>query len=73
MLAPLPGDLPIYENLEDCVSSINKLKKIEQGNALFVLGRPGQGSQNITRRYERWFYLQKIHEGVLKGRKVGKD
>jgi len=25
---PLPGDLPIYENLADCVSSIHKLKQI---------------------------------------------
>jgi glyoxylase-like metal-dependent hydrolase (beta-lactamase superfamily II) len=33
--APLPGDLPIYENLADCVSSIHKLKQIGKVDSFF--------------------------------------
>ncbi len=72
---PLPGDLPIYENLEDCVSSINKLRKIEKVETLCSSWEdPVKGAENITRRYEEAVsYLQKIHEAVLKARKSGKE
>jgi glyoxylase-like metal-dependent hydrolase (beta-lactamase superfamily II) len=68
---PLPGDLPIYENLADCVSSIHKLKNLGKVETLCSSWEdPVKGAETIARRCDQALaYLQKIHESVLRARK----
>jgi hydroxyacylglutathione hydrolase len=72
---PLPGDLPIYDNLADCVSSIHKLRKMGKVETLCSSWEdPLQGAEIIVRRCDQALsYLQKIHESVLRARSQGKE
>ena len=64
---PLPGDLPIYEEISTSVDSINSLKKIEDLEYLFSSWEsPIQGKQCIEERIEESLsYLNRIHAAVI--------
>jgi len=61
-----PGDLPIYEDISDCIASIKKLQKIENLEHLFSSWEPPiQGQANIEKRMDESIaYLQRIHTAV---------
>lgn len=64
---PLPGDLPIYENIGDCVQSIRKLQNIDGVQVLLSSWEPpviGQGKIQ-ERMAAAIAYLEKIHGAVL--------
>lgn len=62
-----PNDLPIYENISDCLSSIGTLRQIENIEYLFSSWEPPiQGSEKIDKRMEESIaYLQRIHSAVI--------
>jgi len=64
---PLPGDLPIYENIVDCFQSIRKLQSIDGLEALLSSWEPPVvGQKTIQERMAGGIaYLEKIHEAVL--------
>ena len=72
---PLPGDLPIYDNLADCVSSIHKLRNMGKVERLCSSWEdPLKGAEIIVRRCDQALsYLEKIHESVLRARNQGKQ
>lgn len=72
---PLPGDLPIYDNLADCVSSIHKLRNMGKVETLCSSWEdPLKGAEIIVRRGDQALaYLEKIHESVLRAREQGKE
>ena len=62
---PVPGDLPVYENVRDSVASIKKLKAIEGVRYLLPSwDEPRQGATVYPRLKEGLQYLQRIHDAV---------
>jgi glyoxylase-like metal-dependent hydrolase (beta-lactamase superfamily II) len=64
---PLPGDLPIYENIIDCLHSIRKLQNIDGVQVLLSSWEPPVvGQKKIQERMAAAItYLEKIHGAVL--------
>lgn len=69
---PVPGDVPVYEDVLASVNSIKKLKGI-QGirHLLESWDEPRKGDQAYERMDEGLRHIQRIHEAVL--RTAGKD
>lgn len=63
----VPGDLPIYEDISTCLSSIATLQTIDGVETLFSSWEsPLQGRQKIRRRMEESdAYLRRIHQAVI--------
>ncbi len=63
----LPGDLPIYEDISACLTSIKTLQKIDNVENLFSSWEPPiQGQGKIIKRMEESIaYLQRIHNAVI--------
>lgn len=63
-----PGDLPIYEDISTCITSIITLQKIEKLEYLFSSWEPPiQGQENISKRMDESItYLKRIHAVVIK-------
>ena len=70
----LPNDLPIYENIADCVTSARKLLKIENVETLLSSWEPPmQGQEKIRERIgESILYMKRIHSAVLEAGSAGK-
>lgn len=64
---PVPGDLPVYEDIAIYAASIKKLKKIDGAEILLSSWEAHiRGKDQINRRIESGImYLQKIHNTVL--------
>lgn len=63
---PLPGDLPIYDDPVESVSSIKKLKAISGINSLLAAWDDPQKDQMVYQRMDEGLqYLQRIHEAVI--------
>jgi len=64
---PVPGDLPIYDDIALCADSIKKIKKLNNIEILLSSWEdPILGKDQINRRIESSInYLQKIHNAVL--------
>lgn len=64
---PYPGDLPIYEDISACLSSIRSLRQIRNVETLFSSWEsPIQGREKIGKRMEESLaYLQNIHNAVI--------
>ncbi|MCW8859466.1 MAG: MBL fold metallo-hydrolase [Deltaproteobacteria bacterium] len=62
-----PGDLPIYEDISNCMTSIRELQKIENLEYLFSSWEPPiQGQELISKRMnESILYLNRIHTAVI--------
>jgi len=62
-----PGDLPIYEDISDCIASITTLQKIENVENLFSSWEPPiQGREKISKRMDESIaYLKRIHTAVI--------
>jgi len=62
-----PGDLPIYEDISNCITSITKLQKIENvENLLSSWEPPIQGRDKISKRMDESIaYLKRIHTAVI--------
>lgn len=69
---PVPGEMPIYEDVLASVESIKKLKRIEGvRHLLSSWDEPAEGDE-VPRRFDKALdYLQRIHNAVLKT--AGKD
>ncbi|SPQ01871.1 Zn-dependent hydrolase, glyoxylase [Candidatus Sulfobium mesophilum] len=64
---PVPGEMPIYEDVLASVSSIRKLKRIEGVRHLLPSwDEPREGDEVYKRMDEGLDYLQRIHDAVLK-------
>jgi glyoxylase-like metal-dependent hydrolase (beta-lactamase superfamily II) len=64
---PIPGEMPIYEDVLASVASIKKLKRIEGvRHLLSSWDEPREGDEVYRRMDEGLDYLQRIHEAVLK-------
>ncbi|MEJ2033813.1 MAG: MBL fold metallo-hydrolase [Deltaproteobacteria bacterium] len=63
----LPGDMPIYEDISDCMASIMTLQKLENVENLFSSWEPPiQGREQIAERMkESIVYLDRIHAAVI--------
>ncbi len=61
-----PGDLPIYEDIFNCITSIKKLQQIENIEHLFSSWEPPiQGQEKISQRMDESIaYLERIHSVV---------
>lgn len=70
-----PGDLPIYEDISKCMSSINALQKIDNVEYLLSSWEPPiQGREKIAHRMnESIAYLKRIHTAVINNRNNGKQ
>jgi len=70
---PLPGDLPIYENMAECVASMKKLMEYNEIESLLSSWEvPVQGRENIAGRLDAGMvWLRRIHETVLKASSDG--
>jgi hydroxyacylglutathione hydrolase len=69
---PVPGELPIYEDVPASVSSIKKLKSIKGvRHLLSSWDEPREGDEAYRRFDEGLDYLQRIHDTVL--RAAGND
>ena len=71
---PLPNDLPIYDNITDCVVSLRMLKEktVDIDIMLSSWEAPLQGKDRIRERIDDGIsYLRRIHETVI--RKKGMD
>ena len=70
----LPDDLPIYENIADCIASTRKLLKIEDVETLLSSWEPPiQGQEKIRERIdESIFYMKHIHAAVLEAGSIVK-
>jgi glyoxylase-like metal-dependent hydrolase (beta-lactamase superfamily II) len=62
-----PGDLPIYEDISTCITSITTLQKIENIENLFSSWEPPiQGQEKIRKRMDESIaYLKRIHTAVI--------
>ena len=62
-----PGDLPIYEDISSCITSITTLQKIENIENLFSSWEPPiQGKEKISERMDKSIaYLKRIHTAVI--------
>jgi glyoxylase-like metal-dependent hydrolase (beta-lactamase superfamily II) len=72
---PLPGDLPIYEDIVACMDSIKKLNSLEGVETLLSSWEPPvQGQEKIKKRIAQGaFYLQRIHSAVLEAKNLSQD
>jgi len=70
-----PNDLPIYENISDCLSSIKALQQIKNVENLFSSWEPPvQGQEKITKRMdESIVYLNRIHTAVINNSRGGRQ
>ena len=70
-----PGDLPIYEDISNCVESIKRLKSIDGVEILLSsFELPIQGRENINKSiWKSVSYLQRIHYAVLEASKAQED
>ena len=70
---PLPNDLPIYEDIGDCVRSIARLRQCEEiGTLLSSWETPVLGRQEIERRVDAGlYYLRRVHDSVLRAENEG--
>ena len=70
----LPDDMPIYENIAECVISSKKLLKIKDvGTLLSSWEPPIQGQEKIRERIgESILYMKRIHAAVLEAGSAGK-
>lgn len=66
----LPGDLPISEDISDCLASITAMQEIENLDHLFSSWEaPIQGREEIRRRMaDSIDYLKRIHAAVMSRR-----
>jgi len=72
---PLPGDLPIYDDIVTCMESIKRLNSLEGVKTLLSSWEPPvQGQEKIKKRMEEGaFYLQRIHRAVLEAKNLSQD
>ena len=64
---PVPGDVPVYEDVLSSVNSIKRLKAIQGIRHLLASwDEPRKGEQAYERMDEGLRYIQRIHEAVLK-------
>lgn len=72
---PLPGALPIYDDVVASVTSIKRLKKVQDVEVLLSSWEaPIFGSDRIAQRLDAGMsYLRRIHESVLHARDQGRD
>ena len=64
---PIPGDMPIYQDILDSFQSIEKLKSIREAKFLLAAwDSPRMGSEVYRIMDEGQDYLQHIHSAVLK-------
>ena len=66
---PVPGDLPVYEDIAACAASIKRLKELEGIEILLSSWEaPVRGKDHINQRMESGIlYLQEIHNAVFVG------
>jgi hydroxyacylglutathione hydrolase len=64
---PVPGDLPVYDDIASCVASIHKMRELKNLEILLSSWEaPIRGKDQIKQRIESsMIYLQKIHNIVL--------
>jgi hydroxyacylglutathione hydrolase len=64
---PVPGDLPVYEDIAVCAASIKKMRELRNIEILLSSWEaPIRGKDQIIQRIESGIiYLQKIHNAVL--------
>jgi glyoxylase-like metal-dependent hydrolase (beta-lactamase superfamily II) len=72
---PLPGDLPIYEDIVTGLASIKKLSRLVGVQTLLSSWEPPvQGQEKIKERMAAGaFYLQRIHNAVLEAKNLSQD
>jgi glyoxylase-like metal-dependent hydrolase (beta-lactamase superfamily II) len=72
---PLPGDLPIYDDIVASVQSIKRLQRVKNIETLLSSWEaPVYGYEHIAKRIaDGLLYLRRIHEAVSKGKGQGKD
>ena len=64
---PVPGEMPVYEDVLASVASIKKLKAIKDiSHLLQSWDEPRKGHEAYQRMDEGLQYMQRIHEVVLK-------
>ena len=64
---PVPGEMPVYEDVMASVTSIKKLRAIKDINHLLPSwDEPRKGAEAYQRMDEGLDYIQRIHEVVLK-------
>ncbi len=64
---PIPGDMPIYQDILDSFQSIERLKSIQEVKFLLAAwDSPRMGSEVYRIMDEGQNYLQRIHSAVLK-------
>ncbi len=64
---PVPGEIPLYEDVGASVASLKKLRAITGINHLLSSwDEPRKGAEAYQRIDESLDYLQKVHESVLK-------
>lgn len=70
----MPGDLPVYDDISDCVDSINKIRELKSIEILLLSWEaPIRGEDQIDQRIESgMIYLQKIHNIVLNAHEESK-
>jgi hydroxyacylglutathione hydrolase len=62
---PVPGEMPVYEDVTKSVASIKKLKEIREIKHLLASwDEPRKGDEAYRRMDEGLLYLQQIHEAV---------
>lgn len=68
---PLPGDLPIYDDISTCLRSIAGLRQLQGVTTLLSSWEaPVRGTQEITARFTAGVaWLEHIHQTVLNARK----
>ena len=72
---PVPGDLPIYDDIAVCADSIKKIRRLNNIEILLSSWEaPIRGTDRINRRIESGInYLQKIHNAVLSAHEENKQ
>jgi hydroxyacylglutathione hydrolase len=70
---PVPGDLPIYENITTSIATIERLKNIQGIETLLSsFEAPVQGQEAVRKRIdESLAWLRRIHETVIEAAKNG--
>ena len=64
---PIPGDMPIYQDIAESVQSIRRLKRIEGiGHLLSAWDEPREGGEAYQVMDRGQEYLQQIHKAVLR-------
>ena len=73
---PLPGDLPIYDDITACMQSIKKLHRLSEDVEILLSSweAPIHGNENIrTRIMAGVDYLERIHETVMEAHEGNKE